>query len=164
MSKIAVRVQDLGKQYRLGVRGAWNQPMLREVLSGVVARPFRYLSRSAWFSPPGPQSTIAAPAAASHVWALRGVSFDVRAGEVLGIIGPNGAGKSTLLKILTRITEPTEGRAEIHGRVASLLEVGTGFHPELSGRENNGCVPTLAFCPEGAKHASPGQRPGFQET
>jgi lipopolysaccharide transport system ATP-binding protein len=134
MSDIAVRVQDLGKQYRLGVRGAWNQPMLREVVSGLVARPFRYLSGAARRSGGGTGSTAAATP--SHIWALRGVSFDVKPGEVLGIIGPNGAGKSTLLKILSRITEPTEGRVEIHGRVASLLEVGTGFHPELSGREN----------------------------
>jgi lipopolysaccharide transport system ATP-binding protein len=127
MSEIAVRVDNLGKRYSIGRRSLWAQPMLREVLTDVFVKPF---SRRA--SHPGTGES----AASSHIWALRGVSFEVRRGEVLGIIGRNGAGKSTLLKILARITEPTEGRVEIRGRVASLLEVGTGFHPELSGREN----------------------------
>jgi lipopolysaccharide transport system ATP-binding protein len=125
MSDVAVRVENLGKRYLLGTRRKWAQPMLREELTDLFVQPWRRLR--------GRESRRAA---APHVWALRGVSFEVKRGEVLGIVGPNGAGKSTLLKILSRITEPTEGRVDIHGRVASLLEVGTGFHAELSGREN----------------------------
>jgi lipopolysaccharide transport system ATP-binding protein len=126
MSDLAIRVEGLSKLYRLGPRERYRT--LRDTLTDTLMAPFRR-RRSA------PSSEL--------IWALKDVSFEVNHGEVIGIIGRNGAGKSTLLKILSRITEPTEGRAVIHGRVGSLLEVGTGFHPELSGRENiflNGAI------------------------
>jgi lipopolysaccharide transport system ATP-binding protein len=128
MSSIAIRVQDLGKEYRIGVR-AGKYKTLRESLASFASSPLRLLGRG--------------KKADERIWALRDVTFAVGQGEVVGIIGRNGAGKSTLLKILARITEPTCGLAEIHGRVGSLLEVGTGFHPELTGRENiflNGAI------------------------
>ncbi|WP_439625423.1 ABC transporter ATP-binding protein [Gemmata sp.] len=127
MSDVVVRVEGLGKEYRLGGRPAYNT--LGEQLRNWS--PLRgLLGRGRAEAPP-------------PFWALKDVSFEVKPGEVVGIIGRNGAGKSTLLKILSRITEPTEGTADIHGRVGSLLEVGTGFHPELTGRENvylNGAI------------------------
>ena len=128
MSDIAIRVESLSKQYRIGAR-LDPHATLRDQLADVLSAPFRRA---------GPHKTEA-----DTFWALKDVSFEVKRGEVVGIIGRNGAGKSTLLKILSRITKPTSGRAEIHGRVASLLEVGTGFHPELTGRENitlNGAI------------------------
>ncbi len=135
MSDVAIRVENLSKLYRIG-RKQERYKTLRDTLVDVAAAPFRRI-RSAFRR----ADSMADPEAT--VWALRNVTFTVQKGEVVGIIGRNGAGKSTLLKILSRITEPTAGRAETHGRVGSLLEVGTGFHSELTGRENvylNGAI------------------------
>ena len=134
MSDIAIRVENLSKQYRIGGQQA-GYKTIRESLTEAVGAPFRRLSSVVR----GQSSAVSN----ETIWALKDVSFQVKPGEVVGIIGRNGAGKTTLLKILSRITEPTEGQAEIHGRVGSLLEVGTGFHPELTGRENiylNGAI------------------------
>jgi lipopolysaccharide transport system ATP-binding protein len=122
--KPIITVEGLGKQYRIGVRRATSDT-LRDTVAETFSAPLRMLRRRR-----------AERLDDSTVWALKDVSFEVYPGEVVGVIGRNGAGKSTLLKILSRITEPTEGRAELYGRVGSLLEVGTGFHPELTGREN----------------------------
>jgi lipopolysaccharide transport system ATP-binding protein len=119
-----IKVENLSKRYRIGARQAVAYSTVREALAGAVKAPLKRLRRTNGHKP------------VETKWALRDVFFEVAPGEVIGIIGRNGAGKSTLLKILSRITEPTTGRVELYGRVGSLLEVGTGFHPELTGREN----------------------------
>lgn len=127
----AIKVQNLGKEYTIGSKEKGNETF-REMLVSSLSAPFRRLAQLKGESEQE-----------ERFWALKDVSFEVQPGEVVGIIGRNGAGKSTLLKILSRITEPTQGEINIRGRVASLLEVGTGFHPELTGRENiylNGAI------------------------
>ncbi len=132
----AIRVENLSKQYRIGTRSTTNYQTLREALSEQVAALWSPLERRLRARNGHSAVSQQGTNGSDHFWALKDVSFEVEPGEVVGIIGRNGAGKSTLLKILSRITEPTTGRCKLRGRIGSLLEVGTGFHPELSGREN----------------------------
>ncbi len=127
MDTAAIRVENLGKRYRIGGRTS-GYSTIRDTLTDAFLAPFRRVKALV--------QGYGASDAAETFWALKDVSFEVQPGEVVGIIGRNGAGKTTLLKILSRVTSPTEGRAQLFGRVGSLLEVGVGFHQELTGREN----------------------------
>jgi len=134
MTDVAIRADNLSKQYRIGERETYRT--FRDAVSRTIAAPLRSVRSK--LSGNGHK-----PARDNQMWALRDLSFEIKKGETVGVIGRNGAGKSTLLKLLSRITEPTTGYADINGRVGSLLEVGTGFHQELSGRENiflNGAI------------------------
>lgn len=139
MSDIAVRVNNLSKIYRLGVKEQANDSLGRvflDYLGSPIKNYKKYRSLYKFDDVFQDENRQGKNKHSDIIWALDDVSFEVKKGEVVGIIGTNGAGKSTLLKTLCRITPPTRGRIEIHGRVASLLEVGTGFHPELTGLEN----------------------------
>ncbi|HLO17224.1 MAG TPA: ATP-binding cassette domain-containing protein, partial [Anaerolineales bacterium] len=135
----AISVKNLSKRYKIGAaQTKFRYGMLRDVFVDSLTAPLRYVKSLA-----GHSNSRQLVNGKNFIWALKDISFDLEEGKVLGIVGRNGAGKSTLLKILSRVTEPTEGTVTVRGRVGSLLEVGTGFHPELTGRENiymNGAI------------------------
>jgi lipopolysaccharide transport system ATP-binding protein len=145
MSDIVIRTEGLSKLYR--IREGERYQALRDVLEQSLTAPFRRLRHTAGGTREPKDGQVGSPAPISsienYIWALRDVSFEVRSGEIVGIIGRNASGKSTLLKVLSRVTKPTLGHAEVRGRVGSLLDVGTGFHDELTGGENiylNGAI------------------------